>query len=613
LLATEFFRPTVRETEPDPAAHSSTQLGLLWHGIRDQLKTTALAIKERLVPHKEFTIWTSERYFDAWALSQTPEAQQAVYNELDPDLESVFDEHSFNKLSVCYAYGPNGIRNGYSQSMVEIAENFLQYLQTLGAPTERAELEVAVARYATAWMNTPTIAVGEKIVWISPRGSEAELYPGLQEENHVFVNILEKTTDGFVFHELRSYDPEQALPQLQMRIAQKSAGSAQKITSLHPQYRAQSVIANCIHVPASFPIASITNEIYSTKQKWKINIDTQIPKLNQLAETEHGLQVRHFCIQKFQELAQETLPQAEKIAAFDLLIVLVRRELNKWVENNASNYDANKQTAYTLHLDVVEKVWQIKRKKQMGARLATKENALVESFATMTQLNPALPLQRMTSLAHCIVGTPTSLLKIQTLPTMTSSLGSLAGFEVGILSDLSIADRQNYLSQLQRYVRVNVHGEVWYVPPEYLEGKGCYVDLDTGAIMGPCGLALADPRETNAKREHEYFALLKYLESDGAVDEKLATLSDAQREKVSGLYFSLLKCLFVSSASLEQILHADILRHKSDIKPQLLKLFETLQQALNPLPQLVLYLAEKAQYDFEEFEKLEAAAVGAPA
>ncbi len=622
LLAEQFFRPSFSDSspmlqEPDSASKEAKKkpntnfgLGMLWHGVVEQLSVAAHSAKERLLPRKEFTIWTSQRYFDAWALSQSSDEQAAIYKELDPDLESLFDEHAFNKLAVRYEYGPNGIRNGYSQSMIEIAQNFLEHLRIHGLSTERAELEVAVAEAATAWMNDLSVQVGEKIVFMSPRGSEAELYPGLQEENHVFVNILEKTATGFIFYEFRNYDTHQALPLLQQRIVQKSGGSSQKISTLHPEYYTQHIITNFVQVPATFSVSDITNEIYFNKLKWKINIDTQIPNLNEAAVQAHSAQVRDFCVRKFKELTTESLTQSEKVAAFDLLIVLVRKELNKWVENNATNYDATKQIEYALHLDVVENIWQIQRKKQAGADLEHQEKAALRNFLDMTQLNPALPFQRMTSLAHCIVGTPTSLLKIQAMPNLTSSVVSLNGFEANIFSQLSLKERQEYITELKRYARISLQGEVWYVPPEYLAGKGCYVDPATGLVMGPCGLALSDPRETNAKREEDYFALLGQLQSTSELDSKLDSLSASQKELVLALYFSLVKWIFVASASFEKIFHCDILRPESEIKAEFKDVYRALREAFNPLPQLVLYLAEKAQFDQDEFSKLEASALG---
>lgn len=602
--------------------HEQRGLGQLFSAFAEQLTGGLTQIREKITAPKEFNIWSSQRYFDAYALAQNPQEQAGVYNQLDPDLESVFDEHSFARLSVCYEYGRNGIRNGYSQSMADIAVNFLESLKAQGRPIERAELEVVVAQYAQAWIDSSQVQVGEKLVFISPRGSEAELYPGLKEENHVFVNILEKTESGVLFYEFRNYDTHAELPKLQQRLLEKSGGFNQVITDRHADYHTQPIITNFLHLPPHCSLSQIVQEVHFNKGKWKVNIDTQLPKLSETEVKNTGLKVRKFCIAKFKELVVEDIPHTEKVKAFDDLIKLVRKEVNKWVENNATNYDTNKQKPYELHLytqdsDVlasehanpsVESIWQIKRKKARGTALEKAEKKALSEFSTMTMLNPALPFKRIASLAHCIVVTPTSLMKLQSMSSLNPSLLSSMDIENNWLATISLEERKNYIAALERYVRIELNGEVWYVPPDYLEGKGCYVDPATGLVMGPCGLPLSHPLETNAKPEKEYFELLHYLKTEATSERALESLSIEQQEKVITLYSNLLKYLFVSSASFEKIFHQDILKREDEILEDYTEVYEQLQPSLTPLATLLTYLVRLSQSDFTKITALETAA-----
>ena len=640
LLGESIYRPTTLATsahksEADIAefslpiedldAHKDSELGILLHGFNkllavptlftvDSLVTVGHNLKEKLLPRKKPKIWTSQKYFDAQHFTTTEESFSQITSQLDPDLESLFDEHCFNRLSVCYEYGKGGIRNGYSQSMSEIARNFLELLKAQGRPTERAELELEVALYAEAWIDSSVVKTGEKLIFISPRGSEPEFYPGLKQENQVFVNILEKIDTGVLFHQLRNYDTHADLPTLQARIKQKSGGFSQTITTAHRDYHTHHIIANFLHLPASFSLSEISTEVHFNKRKWPVNIDTQLPHLSKAVIDEKNLEARLFCLSKFKELTKKQLLPAEKVAAFDALIELVRAELNKWIENNATNYDKTKQISYALNLEKsVTAVWEAANKKTQGKKLSALEKQALKAFEQMTALNPALPLNRITSLAHCIVGSPTSLLQAPGMEAIAGNLVPGVSLENSWIMNLTVQELSLKITELESFVPITLGGETWYVPPDYLTGKGCYIDPETGIAMGPCNHPLGGIYKNqaggwerdNALTKKEYFSLLQELRM---VEDLLATTQDISSEQqviIQKLYFNMLKYLIVPTASPERILHNDFLRPRAEVQDEFIKVYENIQSSLTPLIALFQYLVQLARTNKEEITQLE--------
>lgn len=589
--------------EKKTAEQQKSSLGLWSTGWMRTLTEGLQNFKETVTsPRKKHRIWTSQPYFDAMALSTEAPQQELVLNQITANLESFFDEFAFLRAAVTYEYGPNGIRNGYGQSMSEVALNFLNYLKSVGAPIERAELELHVALYVEAWMNSPKIKKGEKLVFISPRGSEAEFYPGLDERNLVFLNIFEKTEKGFLLHQYRNYDPNKKLPELQERITAAGHGFTQRISSLYQGHPDHGTITTAIHLPATTPISTITTENYRHKASWRMDIDKQLPSLSEAALKEQATAAIAFCCQEFVAMNHESLSQAEKSEAFDLLIEIVLNDLRKWAENAASNYDPQKQVEYAINLELDKQAWLIKRKKAKNEEISTEEKSLLQSVQSLTKLNPALPLSRAASFAHCIIGTPTSLLKLQALAP--GNMLNVSGFsmEGSLFAQMSPEERAHLRNELQQYVRVELNGEVWFVPPDYLTGKGCYIDPETGVAMGPCGIPLDDPREGYAMRAEKYFQLLESLK-EAAMPEELVGLSNNEQTEAINLFSLICKHILVSTTSLEKILLNDVVDTRRKLPPQLEKVRKQVASSLDPIQTLLLTIVEL--YKYREKEKIE--------
>jgi hypothetical protein len=540
---------------------------------------------ERLFKKPEFITWGSERYFGAYDISREAESQQLVTNQLTADLTSFFDEYAFLRASVVYEYDQHGMRNGYTEKVSEIAHNFVERLEQDGKPTERAKLEESVARYVEAWMGSDRVQVGERLMFISPRGSQQELYPGLDERNYVFVNIYEKTETGFLFRQYRSYDPNKQLPVVLKEVAAQTGGGLQRITTdteVHPDHQ---TIATAVHIPTGQALERIEQIIYKNKARWRSDIDRDLPNLPEVAAQLQLATVLSFCLSEFTQLAHEPGEHSEKVVAFDLLINTVKKTLLKWVENHALNYDPDKQKDFQIDLEEIRTAWQLEVKKSNGEKLEKEEQAALKKFVASVNLSSTLPLKSAASWAHCITGTPTSLLKFRPTIPRTAVMDIRGGGAAFAL--LSGEEKSEMLSNLQGYVQVTVNGENWYVPPEYLTGKGCYFDADYGVVMGPCGLPLSE--DPFALQAADYYNLLSKLKEDDDLGN-LEVLNQADQVRIGHLYQSLLSIIFVPSASFERILFNDIFVADVNLASPLRTLKHELSPSANPIHALLKHL-----------------------
>lgn len=543
--------------------------------------------KEKLFSKKEFQLWNSERYFAAYDLCNSADEKDLIANQLTADLTSFFDEYAFLRAAVVYEYDQYGMRNGYTEKVSDIAHNFAERLRENGDPLDRALLEEKVALYVESWMNNNNVQVGERLLFISPRGSQAEHYPGLDERNYVFVNIYEKTESGFLFRQYRSYDPNPQLPHTLEEIVSQTKGFKQKIATQEFVNKDHDVIASAVHIPAQVALETIETTIYSRKENWVTDIDRDLPQLPEV-DAQHELQrMLSFCFDKFYTLAESSASSTQKMEAFDKLVVLARKALLKWVENRALNFDREKQSDFAIVFQDIEDAWQLQNKKDSGEELQNEEKSRLHKFVKQVALSPTLPIKSAASWSHCIAGTPLSLVKLQLPASNSMSMDvRMGGAAFGLLS---IEEKFQLKHELLNYVRIEFEGEVWYVPPSYLTGRGCYYDELQNLVMGPCGLPLAlDPY---ALTENAYANLMKRMFYSDE-ESQLTSLSQSKQEQTLELFFSLQLELFVHSASLEKILLQDILANKYEVSEDLHEVHEVLIHALNPQQALLFYLLE---------------------
>ncbi len=551
--------------------------------------------------HKEHTLWNSDHYFDADSASDA-EHLAAVEARLTQDLTSFFDEYSFLRAAVLYEYGPTGMRGGYTQTLSEVTTRFLEHLQQQGRPVTRAAVEVTASLAIEHWMKQhPHTQKPERIITISPRGTEAELYPGLDEKNYIFINVFEKNNTSFFLRQYRSYDTNSQLPDLQKRLVAVApqTGYIEQLsedTHLHPDHQ---TITRVVHIPHSVPLADIEAAVYSHKKAWPVDIDRELPHVPSRLRVHELERTTAYCRTVFRELVlNQDLELLEKSAAFTELVQLVRAALLKWTEDHASNYHqtTEEMLQYHLDLDLITQSWRIKLKERKGAQLEVTEQAVLTQFNQVTQLSSLLPLQEAASWAHCIVGTPQSLL-LQSVMNSSGIFTPTSALDLrSFISHMSAQERTKLAESIQSYVRITVAGEVWYVPSSYLAEPGCFYDEKSGMVMGPCNIPLKD--DPLAYTSQQFDALTAALAEDPK--KTLELLDQQSQSQVKEVYVWLLQELVVPSAALDSILLGDIVKPELDTRHELLSLRAATAHSTNPLTYLLWYCIEL--YDGEHPE-----------
>ncbi|MBP7768676.1 hypothetical protein KA082_02475 [Candidatus Woesebacteria bacterium] len=593
-----FFAPENKSI----AAQPEPQFSVEGNGIGSAVSTAWLRVlessarlHEKILKKSEFNLWTSQRYVEAAALLSTKvesipatdlsTQMESIHRQIKADIEPFIDEYSFLRASVVYEYDQNGVRNGYTESMSEIAHNFVEKMRTIGAPADRAFLEEKVAIYIEKWMANQTLAVGERLLCISPRGSQEELYPGLDQRHYVFVNIFEKTDNGFLLRQYRNYEPNKKLPHLQLAIATQTGGVINSIVTSDSRNPDHALIASAIHLDEHVDLATVTTVLYANKQSWPIDIDRDLPHLN-LNEMDRIKQtMSDFCIKKFDELLQEPMSVENKITEFDQLIMLIKKAVLKWSETHASNYTLENKEIFELDLAEIEDSWKIQRKKARGEQLEKDEHSKLNTFLQSTQLDFSLPLKSAASWAHCISGSPLSLMKVAN-SIQSASFGGIA-LEGGSLQLLTSKEKEVLLTQLEQLVCIQVHGEVWYVPADYCENPGCYWDEKQQSVVGPCGIPLnLDSYAMNQETYNQLQERLQLEEYLGATE-----LSTQGRTKIIALFSAIVHALIIGKASLEQNLLGDILIQENKVPQQLLEVYLLATQSIqNPYIIILSYI-----------------------
>lgn len=544
-------------------------LAVMTKGLRNNamvaLEVVETKLRELFV--REFEVWSSERYFTKKNTA-----------EFISDLIPFFDEYAALMPVVTYKYGPNGIQEGYTESMSDIAYNFIGKLEALGLATERAVLEWRVAQTVENWMANDELEVGDMLVGASPRGLRSELYPGKHKKNYIFWNIFVKTVDGFELRQYRSYDPNKLLPQLQNQLLDLHGT---EVFATQTPKKADHQTINRLVTLSNIVTEHIEQIIYQHKQKWSVDIDKDLPKLDAVEYHAQVQQMTDLCVQELRTLMAAESDSHLASLQLDELIATVKIALHKWVETHALNYQSDEED-YELNAEELKEVWQTKLAKEDGQKLDEGQRSLLKNFTSMTKLNPHLPLRGLLSWGHCITGTPFSM-SAQILKLQNVQLKSLAGVQMSgaeLSMSLSSEEKAALANELAELIQVSVHGEIWYVPADYLDEPGCYWDESLQSVVGPCGIPLA--QDTLAMNEATYNYLMSQL-----VEQDLAQDSDldvTQKHSAISLYRLIESRLFRSSIGIDNWINDNVLAsQKESLGPELKKLHQQLTSSLNPL------------------------------
>ncbi len=546
-------------------------------------------IFERFLPTKkpEYQLWSSTGYFSL--IDQL--SQDDLNQSLTWDLISFFHEYVGMKDKKIYPYGEYGIMNAYHQKTSEVCRKQEVVLEERGLDPTRAKLETKTALVVENWLNDPQTESSHKLIIISPRGTPDEGYPGLDKKHYVFINVYEKIAkDEYQLVQYTSYAPETELDQLQHTIINKLGGNIYRpeLSDLKNQPKTKSLSHQIIDRPISLnngqTLEQIEQHIYIKEKKWTTT-RKQLPKVPEDLFAIEISRTIELLLTQFWLLA-ETSPTVA-IISFDELIGVVREHFLKWVEHHATNYHPDENLApYALNLEQIIENWQLILKKKTQT-ISDEEKDKLKKIKKTIALDPLQPLLRASSVAHCIVGTPSSL-AMQALK-LNPNLISLSSSEFKLLSH---EDKKDLLEKIHSENMVEIiltNGETWMVPQSFLEGKGCYVD-DKGVAMGPCDIPLSESfafKMTLAEFINFVNELEKQayeLEIDSIEDELLGkfNLNEKDALQLSEKIKHIKSLIFKPIISITELISGDVVKSFHQNK-ELAQIIYELRTSTNPL------------------------------
>lgn len=455
-------------------------------------RTAIQNLAELARPKPKFKRWSSTSYFESE--SSSPDQQ---LKRLSIDLTTFFHEYVGMFAKKIYPYSKFGILDGYDIPIVEVCQNYEQIMKTEGKKTARAELETWTAQILETWMGDESIKVGQKLISISPRGSLEEGYPGTKSTNYVFINIYHKLDDNSCqLIQLTSFDSHEQLLALQRKWQNSDAVLYQALPlPFSVVEESHQIISQPVCTATDFSLAKIEANVYEFKDSWPIRVE-DLPQLDEVQFSRQLQAVIQFCTDQY----QASLTTENGSAAFDTLIEIVRQDFLKWVEAHAANYQAGNKHDGDLNLENIGEHWKLAKKKVNGQEMNKTEKQTLKTLSSLSNLNPFGTLSRLTSLAHCVAGTPASM-------ALTSlQLDGVSRFNVGEMqlgfNQLSSSEQRETISMLHQLTKLYIQNratgqtEIWYVlihdPEAYAAYyvHGCYRENASSQIMGPCDVPL---------------------------------------------------------------------------------------------------------------------------
>jgi len=366
-------------------------------------------------PRKRPVVWQSAHYLPAdWAQQNKSHASfetiwPSLSNKLRVDACTLFDEHVSQQAVLRYKYGPSGLRNGYTERTSTLAANHVEFLRNHGLATTRAEAEASVAAAIESWM---TAADDSKriLISISPRGQLSEGYPGYDSRNYVLINVYHKTADGCELVQYRSYDANPTLARLQNTLETQLGAECIQLPISNPQHPELPIITKLLVLDDAQKLPELEQCIYGDVANWPVDIDLDLPQL----DWDAFCQQRDWAVSFFVEQSASvlrSLPSERAAAAMDVLMQHTTDCLALWVHHNASNYELDAPEERTVDVAaLLDSVWQLELRTLMGATLAADEKNQLDSLLSGLNMPLTSPLNQLMSVAHCITGTPLSLI-----------------------------------------------------------------------------------------------------------------------------------------------------------------------------------------------------------
>lgn len=506
-----------------------------------------------LLRRKQFKIWDSTPYLVSGA--ETFGHEQNKTHFLD-DTQTFFDEYaSLNPRKKYSNYGKHGIGNRSAMPTTKLCRHFAQALETKKMDPTRAYLETYAAKTLEDFLANQDIQPGSILIQFSPRGTLQEGYPGLQQKNYVFINVYIKKDDQTA--ELRQFTSYAATEQLsqQHSLLKQILGelAVYEQTKNYNHHFAQNtenydlpkhlnkehtLISQPILIQAqsevstpSETIEQIEHILYKDQKNWPIKIQ-DLPVIDIEAYTAESSQVVSVIGAEFDTihslLSSGNIEPKKAQQLLDSLVVLFRKYLLKWVEINAVNLQKNQKKQTPLpEISEVISTWKenayyndTNTDKAISKRTQKKRMSLLGSSLELTSQS----LLRASSAAHCVLGTPSSLIQpnlanslLQNSLTQANSLGSMSSLLTKQFSQINAQEfeslsknpesyakmqkLQELLNIKQNLKKIEVFNQqtsqseqhyIWLSDTQYLDDyqTTCYKQTSDGEILGPCDISL---------------------------------------------------------------------------------------------------------------------------
>jgi hypothetical protein len=544
------FRPDGQNPVETRQERTPSWLSLTW------IKALAAETKDRLTPKNRFKRWSSESYF-----SEPTVPLAAKLQRLKVDATTFLHEYVGMFSKKVYPYSPFGILDGYDITTSQVCQNFEKELESQGKDTRRASLETWVAKTLDAWMADEQIPIGTTLMTISPRGTLEEGYPGEKQSNYVFINLYQKIGENdFQLIQLTSYEHNQGLAQLQTDLSTISQPYQPVQLPFAPTVPSHRLITQIRQFGPEISINNLEQKVYSDQSNWPVKLE-QLPQLEEVSFKRQLDSILTFCAEEFVTLqAQADTQQAS--AQFDILMEIVREDFLKWVEHHASNYhhlqDHTKPVEPDVSIARIKERWLLKSKDAKS--LTSEDKQTLRTLDALAKLKPLGDLQRLASMAHCVVGTPLSFQKKMISSDVLSAV-KLENNGGEILSANQQLELQQVLNKLTRiFVKNHQTGgtQIWYILVENPDEaawyiNGCYQVDAKSPIMGPCDVPLYQDSLVNPDwilSESEYWQLRAQAFADTLADKLRSKVHSAQdREQLEYLVQLLTQKLFKISFS----------------------------------------------------------------
>jgi len=514
-------------------------------------------------PESAASIWDSSPYFGR---DRVLFGHDQARLHLKNSLITLFHEYAAGLAKKSYVlYSDRGVNNENAEKTSQLCERFEKVMAERGQSIVRAELETWAAKNLELFLHDQTVEPGSILIGISPRGGSAqdgidEGYPGLDQQNYVFINIFLKTgPNQSCFFQHLSFDTTADLKKLQNSLIrefssqQASFYQAVPLPESFSTRHAQSLITRAEHEIIASPIvipaqylsgsspeellqatesqrAKISELVVQNQDDWPVTIE-ELPTISQSEFDATANQVVARALELFDELAyefdisqnqhatthdpaalektQDTL-RKRACAEYDDLVLSTRDWLLKWVEA-VDQAHQNNSTQLPLAIPPLEDVlesWEIRRKEKRGIRLTRQEQDYSKTVLKSLQLvTPAF--QRLSSALHCTVGTPASLSsQVNTATSAASKITTISG-SVDRLNLLQLSSEARYLSELHRSLtplkitnRATGNQEtiyVWFSDPRLAESYDTSYRLSSrGTLFGPCDVPLSEDNLLNS-------------------------------------------------------------------------------------------------------------------